>query len=51
MPILEGIDDNPRFFGALCIDMQLTDNTKFFTKNVETKRFIFKKDKTFNEAA
>ena len=50
MPILEGTGNKPRFFGALCHDIQLTDNTKYFDKNVETKRFIFKEDEKFNQA-
>ena len=50
MPILEQKGKQPRFFGALCIDMQLTDDAKFFNKEIETKRFIFKSDKEFEEA-
>ena len=52
MPILEERQRyGSRFFGALCQDILLTDQTKYFNIDVETKRFIFKKDAKFDEAA
>ena len=49
-PILEQKDKLPRFFGSLCQDIQLTDDAKFFNKDIETKRFIFASDAQFEEA-
>ena len=42
MPLLDGTGKEPIFKGALCQDILLTDQTKFFNQDVETKRFIFK---------
>ena len=51
MPILEDRQRyGPRLFGALCQDIQLTDDAKYFNKDIETKRFIFKSDMYFDLA-
>ena len=52
MPIIEQSDLNqePRFFGALCLDIYLTSDIKFFNKDIETKQFIFKRDEKFDMA-
>ena len=49
-PILEQYRQTPRFFGALCQDIQLTDDAKYFNKEIETKRFIFKSDSKYDES-
>lgn len=52
MPILEERERyGSRFFGALCQDILLIDQTKYFNIDIETKQFIFKKDVKFDEAA
>ena len=52
MPIIEQEDLNqdPRFFGALCLDIYLTSDINFFNKDIETKQFIFKRDEKFDLA-
>ena len=41
MPILEQKGQLQRFFGTLCQDITLTDNVKYFNKDIDTKRLIF----------
>ena len=52
MPIIEQFDleMEPRFFGALCMDIIIADKQKYVNKDIETKGFIFNSDVEFDKA-
>ena len=52
MPILKQPDlkQDPRFFGAHCVDILLSCDIDHFQQDIETKSFIFKSDENFDQA-
>ena len=52
MPILEqkDLNEGPRFYGALCMDIIIAHTQKYVNKEIETKGFMFNTDEEFNKA-